>query len=967
MSGLQTCSGTRAGLLRLPVSINQQFFNRDLARTAIKKHETYLQENQDRPHRFAIRNFLAVFHFRLGNIFKACEYFEETLWEDETNINAISDLAYVNEKLYQHSFAEELTEKLNSLMELQDDANNSQKEIMLKRRSRCIAEKGYIFANDLIRDTVSIDKQTAASEMYSEAIRLSEGIVGKEELQDWKFYRGLLYKEMYNIHLDFYVYNSATTDELYKTSEDGFKYNMSATNKHRKADAYSLLGSLMAKRCSRGKCQPKKEGGQFKKNECHCRTEANEFIKRALHNDPTNIRIYVRYGRELAHSKDFEGALIKFNQAIMLDESSTNWFAYSSRANWYIDKYIRSKPESKDRGYLLLAEADLLKSIMGNPSPIDLGKLGHVYYLLGLTAKTRATDSDGARCRSNDANVKDDKYYFLKALHYFMNATETGDGNQRHDIHFKRGQCLLDMNELRGAVESFKKALECERPNCKTVKNVENLILSLFDLYEKVEQDNQKEILAELCFWWCLGFKNKSVESFVNKKKNVKKMLRLLEALLKNHEADQDKVVTDLAGILNKNEHKKEKVKTLLSKYTHGEVFNKNSATFKSKTISEKTPREEGDAIPHRDNKTRSRSVQICQEHTSFAKRTIESRSDHDQLTVGLPVVDVSANIPVIVAATSAAELDGAAVVNAPITTAPATTAAATNDATVAVVDDTNVAVITASSPPATVGRTFVNNTSFVGSTNSTFEYGITASTATTNNITVNTTTTTTTTTTNKETLKRSETHTLLKIDSEGICITPVRVHPSERTTEQKQCSIADVVQYICKQLDVHDSSKQSKTARPTVPHPPSKSKSGLDYDFFVVFSGKQKDWVYYTLLSRLEQTYRFKGCIPDRDFALGATVCQNIEKSVEKSACTLVVIDEEFCEDHALCHRLSYAYLTNVRVKRLLIPIVKEHPRNIPMEICNLTPLIATKTINLSKLAKDIEIAILEDTVCPV
>ncbi|XP_033117993.1 uncharacterized protein LOC117117705 [Anneissia japonica] len=878
----------KAGMFSLPLSINQQFFDRDHANTAIRQHETYLKENKDRPHRFAIRNFLAVFHFRLGNIFKACEYLKGTIKEDESNINAISDLAYVYQKLYKHTEAETLLAKLKCLTELQKNVDNSERELL---KSRCIAEAGYMYANDLNKGTVSTEKHNLARNKYTEAIRLSVGIVGEKELQDWKFYRGLLSRSIYNIHLDFDAGIHKNVKELYDEARDDLKSNLTADSIHRQADANSLIGDLMAKRCSRGMCpRDKKENGKFKK--CQCRKNVNDFYKTALRIDPKNIRTYVRYGRELAHSRDFENALLRFNQAIVLDPSSTNWFAYSSRAGVYITKYN----QRKDIGYLLLAEADLLKSIMGNPSPIDFGRLGHVYHMLGSNPANKSSAIADGEGGQND--VDGGKQYLLKALHYFMNATEIKDGNLRSDIHFKRGKCLLDMNEQRGAIESFKKALECEQTNCKTLKNIGSLILSLFDMYKMAERENGKEILAELCFWWRQGFQNKPVDDFVNNKKNVDRMVELMKALLENQESDQETfVIKSLKVILNENKHKKESVNKLWSQYTQDEGLNGNSATVS------------GDLTPEK-KASQNDGCRFFLQHNGRGSAQGGQSFSND------------------------------------------TTSAATTTAADIAPDATTIAV-QAGFDGDVATTTSVTNTGAIVPVSYDYNNSIKAAAGTR-------LTDISTTTPCKKSLKRSESRTLLTIGRGGICISPFEEHPSkyELSTELKRCTIADVVLYICEQLDVYD----SEGPRSTMPHSPSTSKSGFDYDFFVVFSKKQKEWVYYTLLARLEQTYRFKGCIPDRDFTPGVTVCQNIENSVKTSACTLVVIDKEFCQDHELRHRLTYAYYTNARLKKLLIPILKEHPCEVPMEICNITPLIATSTINLSKLARDIEIASLED-----
>jgi hypothetical protein len=83
---------------------------------------------------------------------------------------------------------------------------------------------------------------------------------------------------------------------------------------------------------------------------------------------------------------------------------------------------------------------------------------------------------------------------------------------------------------------------------------------------------------------------------------------------------------------------------------------------------------------------------------------------------------------------------------------------------------------------------------------------------------------------------------------------------------------------------------------QPHQPEPPAASaapppaQGAYRYDAFVSFNDQDSDWVYTTLLPRLERE-QLRLCVADRDFEIGVPKLINIENAVEHSRKTLLIL----------------------------------------------------------------------------
>ena len=80
--------------------------------------------------------------------------------------------------------------------------------------------------------------------------------------------------------------------------------------------------------------------------------------------------------------------------------------------------------------------------------------------------------------------------------------------------------------------------------------------------------------------------------------------------------------------------------------------------------------------------------------------------------------------------------------------------------------------------------------------------------------------------------------------------------------------------------------------------HPWDKVKENpklKDYDAFVSFCRKDKDWVFKTIMPKLEGEYGFHLCVHDRDFVPGAAITKNIMHAIDSSQRTILVLTPNF------------------------------------------------------------------------
>ncbi|KAI8506276.1 hypothetical protein Bbelb_157030 [Branchiostoma belcheri] len=135
-----------------------------------------------------------------------------------------------------------------------------------------------------------------------------------------------------------------------------------------------------------------------------------------------------------------------------------------------------------------------------------------------------------------------------------------------------------------------------------------------------------------------------------------------------------------------------------------------------------------------------------------------------------------------------------------------------------------------------------------------------------------------------------------------------------------------------------------------------ARNTKGFYYDFFVIHSAKDAEWVNYTMLANLEGEHHLKGCIADRDFKLGEYVLDNITLSIKESAKVLVILTPDMVQSKWCKHEIKDALHAKVEEEtETVIPVLLKDCE-IPDEIKNITYLDAREHFDWEHLLRDIQ-----------
>ncbi|XP_066286107.1 tetratricopeptide repeat protein 22-like [Branchiostoma lanceolatum] len=133
-----------------------------------------------------------------------------------------------------------------------------------------------------------------------------------------------------------------------------------------------------------------------------------------------------------------------------------------------------------------------------------------------------------------------------------------------------------------------------------------------------------------------------------------------------------------------------------------------------------------------------------------------------------------------------------------------------------------------------------------------------------------------------------------------------------------------------------------------------AKNTQGFPYDFFVIHSAKDAEWVNYTLLAKLEGEEGLKGCIADRDFQLGKYVLDNITAAVKDSANVLIILTPDLVQSRWRKHEMKEALHAMVEVGK---PVISIHWKDceVPDELKKITYLDAREHFDWEHLLRDL------------
>ncbi|XP_062601482.1 tetratricopeptide repeat protein 22-like [Saccostrea cucullata] len=160
----------------------------------------------------------------------------------------------------------------------------------------------------------------------------------------------------------------------------------------------------------------------------------------------------------------------------------------------------------------------------------------------------------------------------------------------------------------------------------------------------------------------------------------------------------------------------------------------------------------------------------------------------------------------------------------------------------------------------------------------------------------------------------------------------------------------------LCSKCKSHVGYRRQLSAFPVPPEKPRNIR--YPYDFYVIFSPLDRDWVCHVLLQTLEVSYGYKGAVAERDVVPGSMHVYERTSFIQKCPKILVVLGQEFEDDLECKYELSHALLrmNSEKSENILIPICRTihgmHP-----SLRTITYLDAVDDCDWNKLIKALEL----------
>ncbi|KAE8610320.1 hypothetical protein XENTR_v10012082 [Xenopus tropicalis] len=435
---------------------------------------------------FAVKNLLGVFFFYLDEFHSARDIFLSISHHDPNNLNAWANLAYVYDRLNMEDKASQCTDKLSHLMGLEGEEGES-KEVRL-RAARCLAEQGYAHAFDvgLLNEEDSMEKLSSGIGLYDKALAYGRHEIPVEEKRSWFFTMATLC-----MRLDGILMNSSNVDKrllFYNKTLMLLRDVVKSSNAHYKALAWCYLG-VMLERQNTFPTTPMgiHDCGYSGTDPLGCFGKALEFAK----DDPLILNRLAKICHFLGKQ---ELAIGTCNMALdLLQDPKLNWQAYLTRAQIYLNMYIRDFERSKigsgglpDRKHLTSAKSDLDNIIDIYPCLKTFLDMAQVFYYMGVDAvkETFQVDEDALN----------------NALVCVAKATEFELGDTLPEIQLLKGKCLRVKSEDLNAMECFKRAIQLDNRGSLGTESYRCLIETLLNLYNQ-NKINEECLAQEVEKW----------------------------------------------------------------------------------------------------------------------------------------------------------------------------------------------------------------------------------------------------------------------------------------------------------------------------------------------------------------------------------------------------------------------------------------------------------------------------------
>ena len=455
----------------------------------------------------AILNLKGTVLFFLKEYQKASDTFKEVLKHDDSNLNALSNL----ESIYRQLGYWTKADQYHSQLKEDDHLLNA----------TYFGEQGFAVMFDC---HISVDEHARfkrSKNMFELCFReLTNVDAGDGCLQWYLWYAQLLHKllntctkgdqrgekvEYLSEGLKFFLHVRDNLKDIGESSSDQDKHLLSV--------AIAYLGIFAYKVSSDIKEEVEKD---FQEKLGGILSEPETAFKSAvdLHQ---NTEVLCRYALYLQGNdsedklKNLQKAEKFIDKAITRDKSGHgNWFPFAIKSSIILGKCRLRRGHStreisdQDINHNVLdstMDEWLQESIEFGERAAEINATSKIYSDLGEAYHWRAM---------NQIQTDLKEGYFFTALSQFCHALNHADGNKLPYIHYNHGKCLMDMEQFYPAIESFKRAIECQ------TKRPEQAYSGLITCYLKVLSNteyidgsskplNREQLLSDLAYWINLG------------------------------------------------------------------------------------------------------------------------------------------------------------------------------------------------------------------------------------------------------------------------------------------------------------------------------------------------------------------------------------------------------------------------------------------------------------------------------
>ena len=881
----------RPGLLDLNLQISLTKSSHHL-QYQLQSMEKLLEEYKDfKQSSCAILNFKGAVLFFLKKYKEACKIFKQVLEYDEFNLNALCNLKNIYRQLGYWTIADKYHSKMK------DDH-------LLK--ATCFGEQGFAMMFDCHISGDEYERFKRSKCMFERCLEEMQDVEHEDDGLQWHlWYAQLLHKlmntykteteeqkkeqfEYFKKGVECCLHIKNKINNTYQKSSDRNKHLLSMATAYTAVFTHKLDSAM---KLSIGKDLSEELEAIFEEPE-KAFEEAVELYQ--------NTEVLCRYALFLRGKKsgdkqqNLEKAEQLINKALKLDIGDKSnkyegdhgdWFALTIKSSISlakcnlrrepnpVDSQKQPAPSNQDINIVLdtTLENWLQESIEYGEKAEQINPTSKIYSDLGEAYHWRAM---------NQADDGTKESYFFTALSNFMHALNHAGGNTKPYIHYNHGNCLLDMEQFYPALESFKRAIECQ------TQRLEQAYSKLVTCYMKVQPERinnnemsetlkREQLLSDLAYWIGLGNKKFTHDSWfdgiLNKlKENVND--KIIKSEIENALAVVARILKDRNCLPVSDKYLEENVTFAFN------VFGQTLQLQNEDYIKTCLAGVDDTQILHLNEEQQT----ICLDHVVTAcyeyRESCRNSSNKECLSKERFLIDTFEQLY-------------------------------------------------AKCPKFAV----------------------------------------------KVADKIKETHSLsgdLLLAAVGKPASgPVKCEmPAEDVSMRELCFFAKQLDYsndMQRRLFNHcisalnqrieEMSKQdtSPISEPIVPEPKVRNKK-YQYDFAVIYSENDLQWVLHSLLPTLERKYGFHGYIEGRDLLPGQSKFTTLEM-FEKCYKVIVILSDDFCKDQWCCYIYQQALYGKLG-EHSLIPVERSRFKEMPKELKTTISLPAVQNLDWERLVRGLE-----------